>query len=581
MTAMSIGYNSAASSILSNLNNVQNEMNSSYQQLSTGNAVNSAADNPASYAISQQMTSQVNGLNQATQNAQNGISMIQTATGAMNQIEQVLQTMSTLATEASNAGNTFSDNANLQLEMNALAQQINSTTNQTQYNGINLLTGQFGTGNTNLQLQIGANQDQTLSFNINSTDAVSLGVAGAQATGVAETAAATYGTSSVGTILNNASQNTTPAAAMLSGGYGGSGLSTTANAYKLSTVLSFGTSGAPTSVTFQLQNSGGDAIGQAVTLNATQIASGATITVGNAQSGQTFSFNTSQAQLESMYTQTTTGQGGTYSQTDALTFAAASMSSADYTAGTVASGSATSSNGAVQVNGAQIASSIVAQNSTLQSGQQFQLVYTANTTGSGSLSGGTLQLETLSGQAIGTAATITAQELQSNAAFTLTVGQSATGATLSVTLNGTSSIFTGANTTGSYTQTDTFTLGGPNNSTDVPGQTNGWQASTSIAALNIMDQSSAQNAITAIQNAINTMSSSQAQLGAVQDRLNYTVSNLSNSSQNLQNAQSTLTNTDMASAYTKFSQQQVLEQVGISMLSQAQQQPQMILKLLQ
>ncbi|MFO2548398.1 hypothetical protein JI721_11305 [Alicyclobacillus cycloheptanicus] len=429
---LSINTNSAASSILSNLNNVENQMNSTYQQLSTGNQVNSAADNPASYAISQQMTSQVNGLNQATQNAQNGISMIQTATGAMNQIEQVLQTMSTLATEASNSGNTFSDRANLQLEMNALAQQINSTTNQTQYNGISLLTGQFGAGNTSLTLQIGANQGQTMSFNIGATDSETLGVGSAQTTGV--TMASGYVTGSV-------------------------------------------------------------------------ITGGSTSTA-------------------------TTG----------------------------------------------IATAVSANNSILQGGMSLTLVETATYNGSGALTGGTLQLQDADGNDIGGAVTLSAAELTS--ATQVTVGDSSTGATLSITLSGTNFAATGG-TSGTSTQTDTLTLASPTAASTEPQSTNGWQAATNINGINILSQGSAQSAITAIQNAINTLSSSQAQLGAVQDRLNYTVSNLSNSSQNLQNAQSTITNTDMAAAYTQFSQQQVLEQVGISMLSQAQQQPQMILKLLQ
>ena len=179
----SINYNSQAQSILSNLNSVEQNVSNSYAQLSTGNRINSASNDPAGYAISQQMQSQVNGLNQSTQNSQDMISLLQTATGAQNQVESILQTMSNLATESSSAGLTYSDRANLQLEMNSLAQQINSITNQTQYNGINLLTGQYGAGQTALTAQIGANQGQTLTFNIGASDAQTIGVAGQQATG--------------------------------------------------------------------------------------------------------------------------------------------------------------------------------------------------------------------------------------------------------------------------------------------------------------------------------------------------------------------------------------------------------------
>ena len=89
----SINNNAAASGILSNLNYVQNQINTSYAQLSSGNRINSAADDPAGYAISQQMQSQVNGLNAATQNSQNGVSLIQTATGAMGQVMSILRSI--------------------------------------------------------------------------------------------------------------------------------------------------------------------------------------------------------------------------------------------------------------------------------------------------------------------------------------------------------------------------------------------------------------------------------------------------------------------------------------------------------
>lgn len=162
--SFSINNNSAASGILANLNNVQNELNSSYAQLSSGSRINSAADDPAGYAISQQMQSQVNGLNQAVQNAQNGISLIQTASGAMNQVEGILQTMNTLAVEAANGTENQADLQNLQQEMNALATQINNISSQTQFNTMTLLDGSLAT--TGITFQIGAQAGQTLTLTI-------------------------------------------------------------------------------------------------------------------------------------------------------------------------------------------------------------------------------------------------------------------------------------------------------------------------------------------------------------------------------------------------------------------------------
>lgn len=168
--SFSVNNNSSASNILSNLDNVQNQLQSSYEQLSSGNRINSAADDPAGYAIAQQMLGQVNGLNQATQNAQTGISLIQTASGAMNQVESILQTMNTLAVEASNGTQNTSDLSNLQQEFGALASQIDNIGTTTQYNGQNLLEG------TTVTLQIGAQTSQTLAVGIAQISTVTLGL---------------------------------------------------------------------------------------------------------------------------------------------------------------------------------------------------------------------------------------------------------------------------------------------------------------------------------------------------------------------------------------------------------------------
>ena len=174
-TAFSINNNSAASDILANLNYVQNQINTSYAQLSSGNRINSAAADPAGYAISQQMTSQVNGLNQATQNAQNGISLSQTASGAMNQVENILQTMNTLAVEAANGTQSSTDLSNLQQEMTALTTQIDNIGTQTQFNGIQVLNG-GSVATSGLTFQVGAQQGQTLTLAIATISSSALGV---------------------------------------------------------------------------------------------------------------------------------------------------------------------------------------------------------------------------------------------------------------------------------------------------------------------------------------------------------------------------------------------------------------------
>jgi flagellin len=170
----SVNTNSAASNILQNLYYVQNQVNTSYSQLSSGNRINTAADDPAGYAISQQMQQNVNGLNTAVQNSQNGISMIQTASGAMQQVGSILQTLNTLAVEAANSTQNSADLTNLQTEWTSLTNQISTINANTQFNTISLFSGD-AVSTVGLTLQVGAQQGQILNF---STTSLSLNVFG-------------------------------------------------------------------------------------------------------------------------------------------------------------------------------------------------------------------------------------------------------------------------------------------------------------------------------------------------------------------------------------------------------------------
>src|SRR5579862_4056123 len=89
------------------------QLATSLQQLSSGLRVNTAADDAAGYAIAQGMTSQINGLNQASQNANDGVSLTQTASGALSEVTNDLQTMRDLAVESLNASNSSTDRADL------------------------------------------------------------------------------------------------------------------------------------------------------------------------------------------------------------------------------------------------------------------------------------------------------------------------------------------------------------------------------------------------------------------------------------------------------------------------------------
>ncbi|GAB3537643.1 flagellin [Noviherbaspirillum agri] len=143
-----------------NLTTSQSALSTSIQRLSSGLRINSAKDDAAGLAISERMTTQIRGLNQAARNANDGISLAQTAEGALGEIGNNLQRIRELAVQSRNATNSTEDRAKLQKEVDQLKSEIDRVANDTSFNGIKLLDGSF----TSQAFQVGANQGQTISI---------------------------------------------------------------------------------------------------------------------------------------------------------------------------------------------------------------------------------------------------------------------------------------------------------------------------------------------------------------------------------------------------------------------------------
>src|SRR5207302_2504067 len=114
----------------------------------SGLRINRAADDAAGLAISDSLTSAVRGTEQGVRNAQSGVSMIQTADGALSEVSSILQRMRELAVEASNSDLNATDRNAIQVELNQLGgagtnSAVNSISNNTKYNGLQLLTGKL------------------------------------------------------------------------------------------------------------------------------------------------------------------------------------------------------------------------------------------------------------------------------------------------------------------------------------------------------------------------------------------------------------------------------------------------------
>ncbi len=153
-----INSNIASLSAQRNLNTSQGSLNTSLERLSSGLRINSAKDDAAGLAISERMTSQIRGLNQAVRNANDGISLAQTAESALAEVGNNLQRMRELAVQSSNGSNTQADRDALQSEFTQLQDEIQRVSEQTKFNGTNLLDGSF----QGVAFQIGANAGETI-----------------------------------------------------------------------------------------------------------------------------------------------------------------------------------------------------------------------------------------------------------------------------------------------------------------------------------------------------------------------------------------------------------------------------------
>lgn len=163
------------------------ELKTAMERLSSGKKINSASDDAAGFAIAERMTAQIRGLNMAAKNASDGLSMLATIENATNDITGMLHRMRELAVQGINDTNGTQDRAYLQLEVDALMEEINRVASDTQYNGKSVLNGSLantvdGSGNITAyggQIQVGTDANQTVGFGVNSVVvALSLSAAG-------------------------------------------------------------------------------------------------------------------------------------------------------------------------------------------------------------------------------------------------------------------------------------------------------------------------------------------------------------------------------------------------------------------
>lgn len=604
-----------------NLNNSQDALQVSLQRLSSGLRINSARDDAAGLAISERFTTQIRGLNQALRNANDGISLAQTAEGALSETSNSLQRIRELSIQSANSTNSASDRAALNSEVQQLLSEIQRVGQTTQFNGTNILDGSFQSA----QFQVGANANQIISFSITGATTDTLG--SFQATGTAVTAAAFDGdgftvngievgvsaaTSAAGLTADSAAAKATAinsvanqtgvtatATNSVSGAAPNAGKGLT-NGQLVINGVSVGAVASDVSAVTQGRNTATaiNAISNQTGVSAVANASTGALTLtasdgrNIALTGGTATAATAQDIQNATGLDISVGADANTNEVVTLTFADADTGAAGgITTGTTPGTGDTITLGeltyqfvddAANVTGSNVAVVVAdAASETLAAAAletaidaQRALGNTTVDTGANTVagSGGTLTL---------TSTLVGLDTIASGSAIAETAANAGAITTAITTPGVAPADGTGITTRGTLTlsSAENFTLGGADLALGGLGA-----ASPALTRLNTVDISSvagANSAINILDGALGQISSIRADLGAIQNRFDSTISNLSTTTENLSAARSRIRDADFAEETAELTRAQILQQAGVSILSQANAQPQLVLALLQ
>jgi flagellin len=171
----------------SNLSKSQSSLATSMERLSSGLRINSAKDDAAGQAIANRMTAQITGLAQAQRNANDGISVAQTAESALGQVNDNVQRIRELTVQAQNGTNSQADLNSIQDEIDARIEEIDRISDETDFNGVKVLSGE----KASISIQVGANDGETISINLEQINSESLGLSDFNVNNVVATGAST------------------------------------------------------------------------------------------------------------------------------------------------------------------------------------------------------------------------------------------------------------------------------------------------------------------------------------------------------------------------------------------------------
>ncbi|RBL85471.1 flagellin FliC [Streptomyces cavourensis] len=541
-----------------NLNKSQSALGTAIERLSSGLRINSAKDDAAGMAIANRFTANVKGLTQAARNANDGISLAQTTEGAASEINTHLQRVRELSVQAGNGNYSQEQLNSMQDEIKQRLDDINRISEQTDFNGVKVLSGNAKP----LTLQVGANDGETITLNLSEISVKTLGLDGfnVNGQGVTNNRTATVsdlqaanGTPGAGVTANDWTVATTHAAATADQAFG-----------KLengNTVAVGGTTYTydATNGNFTFQNKTADAA--AVTKLATSLTP-ATGTVTGTYANKGSASTT--FEVDSTGKVTIGGKAAYLAATGELSTNDSTGAATQATLNTVLTKAAAAgaNNASVSIGGKTFNSTATAD----------QLTYT-DTVAKDAL------LATFKAGAAGS---------------TVNLGQGITAATLTFTTG--TSTDTYVDGKGNFTRTQTYNTvytvdpntgkatvkSGTGTGDYAPkvGATAYVSASGQLTTDTTSKGDKTVDPLKTLDAAFTKLNKLTGELGAVQNRLESTVANLNNVVNNLSAARSRIQDADYATEVSNMSKAQILQQAGTSVLAQANQVPQTVLSLL-
>ncbi len=560
------------------LMNSGNALDKATERLSSGQRINSAKDDAAGLAISNRMTSQIRGLDQAIRNANDGVSLVQTAEGALQEVTNMLQRIRELSIQSANGIYNDIDRKTLDAEVQQLKKEMDRISETTSFNGQKLLDGTMkGTF-----LQVGSQANETMDVSIGSFSTTAMGgssgdiVGEATAAGLGDLKALAPGDLIVNgeplSLIPAAVTNLNDALKLWNDDLDGKGANITSLVQYTASGAGSGVLRSPTE-TLTLAYTDGDGLPQSYVITGTNDMKELVAKI-NAETGIEATLTdggklvlTAVGGTSLVVTDTSTGGGG--SGTPAAATTNFSLVFNDE--------SADKRGVLIQAAGAAVATELQALGIDVQDadGNLLGTAITSATTNvlqEGDLIINGVAIGKITGQGVAAdtlAETIRVINLSSSetgvVAFAGGTNQialrSANGEEVSIKYGDTANVTDVLAITGFQERNDTEGVG-------------------SVASIKIDTYEGAQRAIKIVDKALEQVNATRADLGAVNNRLDFTMSNLANVSEKTSASRARIVDADFAAETAALSRAQVLQQAAQAMLAQANARPEQVLQLL-